>query len=164
MSNPSNLSKFALSNSHLDKLEQIISIEDRAAKQISSWSVYLQVEHVLLVNSSISEMISKGVEPEEIKNRTLLSYLVFAFGYIPRGKGKAPEHVLPCRISQIELINCIKKLREQYLEISKLDTLNSKLIVGNHPFFGALNRKQWLRFMEIHTNHHLKIINDIEST
>jgi len=31
----------------------------------------------------------------------------------------------------------------------------------NHFIFGALNKNRTIRFLEIHTNHHLKIIKDI---
>ncbi len=31
----------------------------------------------------------------------------------------------------------------------------------NHHVFGMLTKKQTLRFLEIHTKYHLKIVNDI---
>ena len=30
-----------------------------------------------------------------------------------------------------------------------------------HPYFGALDIAEWMRFMDVHHRHHLKIIRDI---
>ena len=33
----------------------------------------------------------------------------------------------------------------------------------NHPIFGGLRPQQWVRFLDIHQHHHMKIIRDIAS-
>jgi hypothetical protein len=146
----------------LEKLDSYAQKPNQLATNVSKWSVYHQIEHILLTNNKISELIEKGVAPEQIKSRTLPSYFIFAIGYLIRGFATAPELVIPNGVSQLELVSLLK-LYEEHLEKIKLSNeLDSDLVVGNHPYFGGLNRSEWIRFMEIHTNHHLKIINDIK--
>ena len=78
--------------------------------------------------------------------------------YIPRGKGKAPKIVMPTDDIKEE------QLRDQLsLARKNIDDISS--INGNatfkHPYFGVLNKKQTIKFVEVHTKHHLKIMRDI---
>lgn len=52
------------------------------------------------------------------------------------------------------------QLAKNYPSLEKADK-NSKV---KHPRMGYLNSKQWLRFIEIHLNHHLKQLNRIEKS
>jgi len=45
----------------------------------------------------------------------------------------------------------------------KVKNANPK-IKTKHPVIGYLNAKQWLRFIEIHLNHHLKQLKRIENS
>ena len=58
-----------------------------------------------------------------------------------------------------------EKTLVEHLELTKskiqeLEIIDSKKYF-NHPVFGHLKLSKTIKFFEIHTNHHLKIINDI---
>jgi hypothetical protein len=79
-------------------------------------------------------------------------------GKIPRGKGKAPDRVVPrATYTADELQNHLNTTIEKLQIIEKIQP-NQHF---THPFFGQLNKKPMLKFLKIHTNHHLHIINDI---
>ncbi len=145
-------------NLQIKEIESFLELEDKLDAEVSNWSIYKQLEHILIVNKNISAAILKGKEPEERKARTPLSYFVLTTGFIPRGKAKAPKIAEPKSLSQSELKSLLEEVKNNF---SKLDNLNLSLVVANHPYFGGLNSKEWLRFLEVHTNHHLKIVRDI---
>lgn len=146
----------------LDRLESLIARGDEKNELVSNWSIYQQVEHILIATNNVAKMILAGEEPKEVKKRTLLGYIVLTFGVIPRGKAQAPKMSIPKGVLQSELLDLFKESKKGIEEVEKLGKkIDSCLVVGNHPYFGGLNTKEWLRFIEVHTNHHLKIIDDI---
>ena len=84
--------------------------------------------------------------------------ILFPIGYFPRGKARAPKYVLPPEIITLDDLNTQLLVAKE--NINTLNSLN-KAMYFKHPIFGMLAKKQTLRFLEMHTNHHLKIINDI---
>lgn len=79
-------------------------------------------------------------------------------GFIPRGKAKAPKVVLPDdTISEESLINSLQNVNAILEEWKSFD--NNAYF--KHPFFGNLNKKSTEWFLNLHTKHHVKIINDI---
>lgn len=79
-------------------------------------------------------------------------------GIIPRGKGKAPDRVNkrePIHASELEEMGL-----KAHEAIEKLADL-PKNSFFNHPYFGHLDRNAAIRFLKIHTKHHLKIIREI---
>ena len=80
------------------------------------------------------------------------------FGYIPRGKGKAPKQVAPKEEFTTEQLKPLLSTAKS--NVDGLSTLD-KIVNFNHPYFGVLNKKQTVKFLGIHTHHHLKIIKDI---
>lgn len=149
-------------NEQISELGSYLSRENKVNLEISKWSIYQQIEHILLVNTQVLEMVEAGKTPEDQKSRSILSYVTLTFGFIPRGRAESPNYVLPESSDKNDLLKLIEKFKAQLIRVKSLETFNSNEVVGNHPYFGGLSRSEWLRFIEIHTRHHLKIIRDID--
>ena len=79
---------------------------------------------------------------------------------IPRGKAKSPKVVLPQEnISNESLVRHLLLTKDSIMNLESL----SKDKYFTHPYFGDLKLNQTIRFLEIHTQHHLEIIEDIIS-
>ena len=95
---------------------------------------------------------------EYTNNFKFLGKIFLTLGYFPRGKGKAPKHVKPPEvILKEDLISQVEAAKSNIKILGSLDT-NSFF---KHPLFGNINTKRVYRFLEVHTKHHLKIIDDI---
>lgn len=79
-------------------------------------------------------------------------------GNIPRGRARSPKMVRPTETFNADtLTDHINKTRQQ-VRILETCIPNNYFV---HPYFNKLNLKSTIKFIEIHTNHHLKIIKDI---
>ena len=85
-------------------------------------------------------------------------FLLFNLDYIPRGKARAPKIVRPPELISNEALSSQFKLAYQNIENVKQADENSHF---KHFVFGVLNKKRTIRFLCLHTHHHLKIIKDI---
>ena len=87
---------------------------------------------------------------------------VFLFGWIPRGKGKAPTFTRPGEPDPEEVRERLATTRDQLagLDLEHLDSLRMSY---PHPVFGILTLPRWLRFIQIHHDHHRRIIRDLRS-
>lgn len=127
--------------------------------KVSQWSVAEQAEHSLAVIMSILKgMLDDTLKPEGPLN--LAGRFVLVFGWMPRGRIRSPKAVLPKTGGNPE---SIEKLARISLEM--LSRLEAKPLVNGfqHPRMGWLTPERCFRFLEVHTNHHLKIIRDIET-
>jgi hypothetical protein len=142
----------------LIRLESKISFYEVRNQAISNSTLGWQIEHILLTINRIIGAIAKS-DPQEYKwNFNFFRILVLNIKKIPRGKIKAPAVVQPNGDITIEtLVTHLSKTRER---IKVLQSLN-KNNYFEHPYFGKLNTKQTINFLEIHTKHHLEIIEDI---
>jgi hypothetical protein len=142
----------------INQLEAKIPLYRQVMPEVSQGSVGWHVEHCLLTVNGILAALAKS-NPADYKwtfNFTRL--LVFTMGKIPRGRAKSPKVVQP---KENILENDLRiHLSETKVKIKDLDAISDDAFF-NHPYFGNLKRKQAMRFLEIHTNHHLEIINDI---
>jgi hypothetical protein len=143
----------------LKRYRDLLDQDDCLKTEISKWSVYQHIEHILISNSRILEQIlDRSSANLPIRGISILGRIVLLTGVIPRGKGKAPDFTLPMGLSIVEL----KKLYYDLIEkLDQLESIKLEGIVAKHPYFGGLTKKQWLKFIEIHQRHHLKIIDDI---
>lgn len=143
---------------------QLIELENRIKNQdilnptVSKSSVGWHIEHSLLVMNLTIESIKKS-NPDNYKwafnfNR----FMVFMTNKIPRGKVRAPKVVQPTEVfTEDSLKNHLEKVRNNYEKLSELSSNN----YFQHPFMGHLNLKSTIRFMKVHTEHHINIIRDI---
>jgi hypothetical protein len=125
---------------------------------ISEASVGWHIEHSLLVIKQITATVAQS-EPKLFKSKFNASrFFVFLLNTIPRGKAKAPKVVIPSDNITEDALH--ESLKNTYQAIAYLKDCQEQQYFM-HPFFGQLNKKQTLRFLAIHTQHHLKIIRDI---
>lgn len=142
---------------YLDELESFIPEFKEKNPKVSKSNIGWQIDHSLKVIITVLNQLQSAPIGKSSKI-TLLGHFCLITGFIPRGKGKAPKVVLPPEI--IEEKDLMKQLNVAKKLVSELSTVNKKAIF-KHPFFGILRKKQTLRFVEVHTKHHLKIIDDI---
>ncbi|MEL6561952.1 MAG: DUF1569 domain-containing protein [Bacteroidota bacterium] len=126
--------------------------------KVSEADVGWHLDHSLKVIKSIYRAL-KASDPEQFKGEINAARVaVFISGKIPRGVGKAPRQVMPTDATSTE--DLLTQLSEVKQLMIKFDLLPEKAFF-KHPVFGNLDKKQTMRFIEIHTNHHLQIIRDI---
>ncbi|MET3112888.1 hypothetical protein AAKU52_000607 [Pedobacter sp. CG_S7] len=93
--------------------------------------------------------------------------VILYFGTFPPGvKYKVPK-ILAARVKMIpkaEAAELIQKFTQQLEVDYKKMTRARRDIKTAHPKLGYLNAAQWLRFIEIHLNHHLKQLKRIEKS
>lgn len=142
----------------LQKIESLLSKIDATNEKVSKASVGWHLEHsLLIINSSLKGLTMTN--PEDYKPKFSFKKFVFLnFGLIPRGKIQAPKQFFPLEIPTKESVEKLLNLAKERLEGVK--NLPSKSFV-THPFLGDFDKKTTLRFLGLHTNHHLKIIDDI---
>jgi len=147
-------------HTYLNTIETYIPELNKTNTQVSSSSVGWQADHSLKVINGVINSL-KTAPTDKKPKLTLLGRFCLLTRYIPRGKGKAPKVVLPPE--NISKADVVKQLEEAKTLITELSSINSKATF-KHPYFGVLNKKQTIKFVEVHTNHHLKIIKDIMKT
>lgn len=130
-------------------------------ENISHWSIGMHLHHCGLAMKGIYKALIVSTPPPPRSRFSLLRTIIFFTGRIPRGRSKSPSVVLPNKdISQ-------EQLSALFDEVEKLANTATALEPQKwfkHHVFGFLNRDQAFRFIEIHNQHHLRIIEDILST
>ncbi|GAA4269184.1 DUF1569 domain-containing protein [Hyunsoonleella aestuarii] len=140
------------------QIEESIPFKDKRNSNISKSDVGWQLDHTLKVMNAVSGVLIK-TDPNKYKSDiNFMRLILFPLGYIPRGKAKAPKIVQPPEVINTSDLNNQLQQAHQYLEMLKPLPKKSHFI---HHVFGMLSKKQTLRFLEIHTKHHLKIVKDI---
>lgn len=143
----------------LNQLETEIKTGDQNIEAVSKSGVYWHIDHSLRVIEGICGVLQKS-KPSEYRyqfNKNRL--LIFTFGKIPRGVGRAPKTVV-ANAAHFEPAQLQEQLQRCQTAWANLSDLPAKAWF-KHPLFSHLNVRRSKRFMEIHTRHHLKIIKDI---
>lgn len=130
-----------------------------ALPKISRWSPAEHVDHTLKVALSV---VNRLARPEPVDGSiSLLGRAVLLVQWIPRGAGKSPARLYGARETPLVLETTLAKLEERLGGLSAADLDASRTPTVPHPRFGGLTPRQALRFIAIHTDHHLKIVDEI---
>ncbi len=134
-----------------------IEAQEKLNPKVSAVSVGWHIEHSLLVINNIVKALSNS-EPGKFEQKfNFARLIVMSIGHFPRGKAKSPKASTPQIFDKeslkVHLSNTIEKIKV-------LETMPEDRYI-THPFFGDMQTKDSIKFIAIHTNHHLKIMNDI---
>jgi DinB superfamily len=127
---------------------------------ISAWSVAQQLDHVLKVCSAILKGLLCPGDPPPRGIKFIGRAILFA-GWIPRGRGRAPDSVLGTEASSEELTAALEETRQLLAAVRRESFRPADEPAVMHPFFGGLTPSQTLRVIVVHTRHHLKIVREI---
>jgi DinB superfamily len=141
----------------IKELESKIPNQEDYNAEISKSNVGWHIEHILLTNKMILEAVEKSNPADYTWSFKLSRIVVFTMNKIPRGRAKAPKVVVPKTYDEQTLLEHLKIVT---LKIQGLENMSSDKYF-DHPYFGNLRLNKTIKFLEIHTNHHLEIINDI---
>lgn len=132
---------------------------DRKNINVSKSSVGWQIEHSLKTIDLIISACKKS-EPSAYQWKFKLNrFLILdVLQKIPRGKAKAPKVVQP--EGDISKESLQMHLDKVYQNLENWEDLHENCYFS-HPYFGNLNKKATEKFLALHTNHHLKIIDEI---
>lgn len=151
----------------LDELVELIDDAEtlgRSAAGISGWSIGEQVEHLLITGERVVAGLHKALDGDGPTEGELTpgGEHVLARGKIPRGKGEAPPGAHPRGRDGDAVRDGLVALREDLAGFgNRLASLEESRVRWRHPYFGHLRPAEWLRFLEIHNQHHQSIIDDI---
>jgi len=125
---------------------------------ISQATIGWQLDHSLLVINGVMAQLAKS-NPKDYQWRPNWKRAYFKLRQnIPRGKANAPKPVRPAEIITIEGLQTKLTLAQKNIILLQSLPNNSYF---THPYFGDLNLKAAIWFLKLHTQHHLKIVNDI---
>lgn len=143
----------------VEELASYIPLHTQENSTVSSVTVGWQIAHSLKVVSGVLWSLEQS-KPEEYERKfNWTKVVIMTIQRIPRGKGRAPKTVLPTEeeISEQGLQQQITAIQAALKNIDKIsEEANFK-----HPLFGSLKKKETLKFLKIHTQHHVAIIRDM---
>lgn len=125
---------------------------------VSKATVGWHLDHSLKVINGVIGMLESSNPKDYNRSFNFVRFIVFLKGSFPRGRAKSPKRVLPPEIIIKEAIEKQLLAAEQNLKIIPALHENQHF---SHPIFKQLNKKKTLKFLKLHTQHHLKIIEDI---
>jgi len=151
----------------VNTLESLLASEETASStrpEVSGWSVGEHLEHLLIVDRGVLAAIDRLLAGslDSAGSISAKGRLVLKLGWMKRGIGKAPASVRPQSVDLQTLRDMLAESRRHLDTLgSQAETIASCRATAPHPIFGHLCPVQWLRFMDVHNRHHLRIVDDI---
>jgi hypothetical protein len=132
---------------------------------VSSWSVGDHLEHLMLADTGILNWLHRAAQGEALDTGgrpSKIGYVILATGFIPRGKGTAPERTSPKHLDRDVVLAGFGRVRQLASELQqRTPELRATRARWRHPVLGFLSTYQWVRFAHVHHRHHRKIMADI---
>lgn len=142
----------------LQRTEAAIPDRDRVNPAVSAGSVGWHIAHLLLTQSIIVDALSRSNPADYKPSFNWKRLYLRLINRIPRGRIKAPKPVQPS--GEFDTHSLLQQLAATKQKIGLLQALSPQQFF-THPFLGALRRQQAIWFLELHTRHHLNIIDEI---
>ncbi|HPW97821.1 MAG TPA: DUF1569 domain-containing protein [Flavobacterium sp.] len=143
---------------YINRIEEKLPLYETSNLAVSKSAIGWHIDHSFKVINAVVTAL-KNSKPEEYQWKfNKIRLLIYTIGVFPRGKVKAPKSVQSYEtIFLNDLILQFETAKSGLLTLKHLD----KNANFNHPIFGQLNLKQTIYFLQLHTKHHLKIMDDI---
>lgn len=158
----------ATHRSVLAQIDRLLAIAEdpgafpHARTDVSRWSPLLHAEHLVRAGQGSLGQLEKALDRDGGPALKPQGWLVLTLNWIPRGKGKAPEAAVPQGIERAPVATELRAFRDRIEALEdRLDEIAAGRGRASHPFFGGLTPTRWIRFLEVHHHHHLKIVEDI---
>lgn len=151
------------------RLDEIPDDQFMVTPPNGGWSFAEVYCHIMLANFGSSVAIEKccrKTAEATTKGPSLLGRLMMFTGRFPPVKAKTPA-VLAAKVTPIskeEARNQLIRFRKRLDELMPMvgpASLNYKI---KHPRLGLFNARQWLKFIRIHSLHHLKQLERIKKS
>ena len=132
----------------------------------SKWSIGEHLAHLAAANAltlSAARTLVEGGDARIVARArpNLLGRLVLLLGWIPRGRGQAPVPTRPPPETDAAALRAaLADNRELLLVLAPERTAAARGGLP-HPALGVFDAFAWVRFTEVHTRHHLKIVDEI---
>ena len=153
-----NISDPEFMDDQLAEIERLIPERDALNSEVSQVPIAWHLDHMLKTINNICVALEASDPAEFESSFDFTRTMSLTLNYIPRGRAQAPDAVKPPDIIHTEALSA--QLQEARTRLQQAFQLDEDAHF-DHPIFGTINRGNTLRFIEVHTNHHLKIINDI---
>lgn len=153
------------------ELQQLADLGDEAlyevVSDVSDWSIARQLAHVLMANDMVTGAL-KALLHDKLPSASdarinRIGKAVLTRGAIPRGKAQTPPQFEPAeRPERDRLLKMLNNCSSRYEYLGQhLDQIQKTTTGFDHPVMGTLSAPVWIRFLHVHSLHHLKIMRDI---
>ncbi len=143
----------------IEELISYVQYTDKVNESVSKTTVGWQIDHAAQVLTGICYTLEQS-DPKQYKWKfSLAGNYVMLTGKIPRGVGKAPKEVRS-QERFFEEQHLLDRLAQAKAGVEGLPSMDDKAYF-HHPYFGDFRKKKAVKFVGIHTEHHLKIIRDM---
>ena len=142
----------------LNEVATYTPVSETKNLEVSEAAVAWHMDHIYLMVNQLYKALAYSDESNYKAESNMAREYVFTNNMLPRGKATAPEAVTPKGEITIEILQM--HYDEALATVEKFPTLEENKHF-NHPILGTMNRDETIKFLAIHTEHHLKIIRDI---